>query len=341
MGIKINGIMISVLLPVFLLLSCSDEPNCPPEDTFSKGAFSEGPNAEIAMDFYNYLGNTENIHPKVLYFENGWNGYSYWMAYTPYPQGSVAAENPCIAASNDGINWVTPYGLTNPLFNNFKDGYNSDTHLVYRESDDVIECWWRPFIESKTADLICRRTSKDGINWTDPETVVQLGETGKLRMSPTVFIKDDKYVMFYSAGRLLYEMHCDIEGQKFEWSEPRLLDIPQGNLFLWHLDAIPTDDDGIEIIACAFPPGGGNKAADLYYIEGDMEKWEFSAPQLIIPRSDNPDAIDYRSIYRASLVKVGDRYFVYYSCIGNDWSRHIALSVGDSPFTLRGYNPDL
>lgn len=334
------GKLFLALFPIIMCSSCSDEPASTIVDSSLGGSFSIGPNAVKPINFENYLGNCENIHPKVLYFENGWNGYRFWMAYTPYPLGAIAAENPCVAVSDDGINWKTPTGLKNPLFNQFSDGYNSDTHLVYRESDGVLECWWRPHIESKIADLICRRTTKDGINWTEPETVVPLGETGNLRMSPSLFIKDGKYVMFYATGRLLYEMHCDVEGQKFQWSQPRLLEVPQGDLFLWHLDVIPSGSNDIEIIACAFPAtGGGNNAADLYYIKGDMNKWEFSSPVLILPRSHDPNAIDYRSIYRASLVKVKNRYFVYYSSIDNDWHRHMALSIGDSVFDLKGYNP--
>ena len=30
-------------------------------------------------------GYNEPYHPSVLYFENGWKGYRYWMAFTPMP----------------------------------------------------------------------------------------------------------------------------------------------------------------------------------------------------------------------------------------------------------------
>ena len=29
-------------------------------------------------------GSGSLTHPSVLYFENGFNGYKYWMSYTPY-----------------------------------------------------------------------------------------------------------------------------------------------------------------------------------------------------------------------------------------------------------------
>ncbi len=36
------------------------------------------------------------------------------MAYTPYPLGDTDAENPCIAASDDGLHWYAPANI-NPL----------------------------------------------------------------------------------------------------------------------------------------------------------------------------------------------------------------------------------
>ena len=44
------------------------------------------------------------VHPDVLYFSGGKDGYEYWMVYTPYPPGSK--ENPSIVRSNDGITWT-------------------------------------------------------------------------------------------------------------------------------------------------------------------------------------------------------------------------------------------
>lgn len=64
------------------------------------------------------------------------------MAYTPYPSGSTQHENPCIATSNDLRKWVVPVGLTNPLAFAPENGYNSDTHLVYRPDLDRLEVWW-------------------------------------------------------------------------------------------------------------------------------------------------------------------------------------------------------
>ena len=52
------------------------------------------------------------MHPDVIYFPSGMDGYKYWMMYTPYPPQSV--ENPSIVRSNDDITW-TDAGITNPV----------------------------------------------------------------------------------------------------------------------------------------------------------------------------------------------------------------------------------
>ena len=69
------------------------------------------------------------VHPDVLYFPNGMDGYKFWMVYTPYgqaPAGIPPAPNPSmtpdwwwerntLVRSNDGIHWVKTADYTNPL----------------------------------------------------------------------------------------------------------------------------------------------------------------------------------------------------------------------------------
>ena len=60
-------------------------------------------------------GDTQATHPSVLHFDEPWNGYTFWIAYSPYPEADDSKENPHILASNDGVNWVLPSGFSNPL----------------------------------------------------------------------------------------------------------------------------------------------------------------------------------------------------------------------------------
>src|SRR5690625_4256142 len=64
-------------------------------------------NAPLPIPINTYDGSGQATHPDVLYFENGWGGYKYWMAYTPYPFSDDSLENTSITYSNDGVNWHT------------------------------------------------------------------------------------------------------------------------------------------------------------------------------------------------------------------------------------------
>ena len=42
-------------------------------------------NAKDYLDIVSYDGSNQGCHPKILYFPKKWNGWKYWMAFTPYP----------------------------------------------------------------------------------------------------------------------------------------------------------------------------------------------------------------------------------------------------------------
>jgi hypothetical protein len=60
------------------------------------------------------------------------------MAFTPYPNSNSALENPSILASNDGVNWEEPNGLTNPIAHPESGHYLSDPELVYDNRNNVL-----------------------------------------------------------------------------------------------------------------------------------------------------------------------------------------------------------
>ena len=141
-------------------------------------------------------------HPDVQYFPNGFKGYKFWMVFTPY-FGSIGYdfyarryENPTIVVSNDGINWVEPEGISNPIQKtaSYKEsflekkgekvqGFWSDVDWMYR--NNRFELYYRgSFIQAtalkrrgvnnqnnrqKLAEnahrTIVRQISTDGINW--------------------------------------------------------------------------------------------------------------------------------------------------------------------------------
>ncbi len=152
--------------------------------------------------------NVGYCHPDVQYFPNGFNGYKYWMVFTPYfgtvgtQQDSKRYENPTIVVSNDGLNWNPPNGVSSPLQKtpsaresfaenkqDPKQGFWSDVDwtyengkfsLYYRGSFIRAAALMNRGIKSQnnirklfknSQRTIVRQTSVDGISWTPLEAV--------------------------------------------------------------------------------------------------------------------------------------------------------------------------
>ena len=78
-------------------------------------AFSQSEGSAV-LNIETYIdGQNQPTHPAVIDMKREWNGYRYWMSYSPYPNADGAEENPCIGVSNDMIHWTTPDGLYNPI----------------------------------------------------------------------------------------------------------------------------------------------------------------------------------------------------------------------------------
>jgi hypothetical protein len=139
-------------------------------------------------------------HPSVLVFDEPWNGYSYWMAFTPYPNAESAFENPCICASKDGLAYEVPAGVVNPIIPPAAaPGYNADTHLIHDPVANILIMIYRERNNGANAlnRVICI-TSADGRTWSAPTTLLQ-GATGTLDFaSPSIWWDPvtNKYVIF-------------------------------------------------------------------------------------------------------------------------------------------------
>ena len=102
------------------------------------------------LEIATFDGYNSPYHPSVLYFEATWNGYSFWMANSPYPHKTTPYrdrfECPSVFVSNDGYHWDSVNGMSNPIDDltaeEIKDyDYLSDPHLFVK--DGALECWYR------------------------------------------------------------------------------------------------------------------------------------------------------------------------------------------------------
>lgn len=137
----------------------------------------------------------QGYHPKIIAFDEYWNGYKYWMAFTPYPYRNYTKENPCINVSNDLKKWVCPKGLINPLDipETSNNSYNSDTHLLYNKESNRLELFWR-FVYQVKNIKIYTKFSYDGINWSEKKIFLESDDMWKNDfLSPSIIHENGKY----------------------------------------------------------------------------------------------------------------------------------------------------
>jgi len=146
------------------------------------------------------LTNNSITHPKILYVPDGFAGYRYWMAATPY-WGLVGSdsqyENPHIWCSNDGYKWLEPTGITNPIDlpeNEFPNhSYWSDTHLALG-TDGYLYCYYRGVGPAFGGATNFYRRSLDGVTWSDPRVLLVTSDNA---VSPVILRKPDDSFEYY------------------------------------------------------------------------------------------------------------------------------------------------
>lgn len=307
--------------------------------------------AENAKNFTNaknpiltptYDGSYQAMHPKVLYFPNGWGtgNWHYWMAMTPYTDTDDKYENPSILVSQTGKEFLVPTGLINPIDKPTDEdilagAHMSDPHLVMVGNN--MEIWYRynsgngDGTPNNNIEKIYKKTSNDGINWSAPMLVFDLSDTQFL--SPSVIYEDNKYKLWYvSYANMYYTESTD----GTTWTTPVKCTVLRNIYDLWHLDIIKTDL-GYEAVISCYETDNNNGIYYLFYSKSsDGVTW--SEIKLIISPSPEYIAWDNKAIYRSSIVKVGDLYKIYYSATRTGGQWYIGLTEGHSLASLRGYD---
>ncbi len=275
-------------------------------------------NAPVPLSFINYTGNTQNVHPKVLYFPGKFGGHYYWMAYTPYPNGKDEFENPCIAYSEDGYTWTNYIG--NPL--DVPDGsyYNSDTHLVYRSDTGTMECWYRSVftVTGGRTEKIYRQTTQDGVTWSSKELVYQTGTIGAAKLlSPAViwdgtnyniWVVDNGVITYYTAPGSSIGTWTKVRTYSLSFSDGGTAVNP------WHLDVIKDGNTYIMIVMTMNGDAAGRNRIYSLFVTTSQDNESYGTPSRILGGSDNWD----NCIYRSTIVKVGSVYRIYYSALNFD-----------------------
>lgn len=297
-------------------------------------------NATTRLKIESVYGDIEAYHPKVLSFKDKWNGYYYWMVYTPYPKGHDSFENPHIKVSNDMVNWSDPAGLVNPL--DTPDSpllykrYNSDGHLVYNDDLNQLECFWRYVDDVKGISIMYKMASKDGVHWGNRQIIMRSENRKKSDfLSPSIIYEDGIYKMWYidTKNTLTY-----VEMQNNEIIKKELVKLKYSTpLKTWHLDVIKTKK-GYEMLTVAYQSWKVYHFMNLYYTKS-TDGINFEEAVMVMHPSANKQAWDGQGLYRSSFLYEDGMYYVFYSG-HNKKIKGTSLAFGSDIEKLQATNID-
>lgn len=322
---KNKKILIGIALVVILVLCC-----IPPQNY----------NSKYKMDIVSSYGDNEAYHPKILTFTNKWNGYLYWMSYTPYPGGDDKKENPHIVASNDLLTWekvfLPDHPLDEPADMQPLKRYNSDSHIVYNSDLDRMECYWRYVDDIENKAYLYRMTTIDGRNWTTKEIAAYSEDRQKKDyVSPAILYENGIYKMWYVDKNNTVKYTTSSDGTK--WINETVVTIPYASdLKTWHLDVISTDL-GYEMIAVSFDKWENHNEMNLYYTKSaNGLNWEKAVT--ILKPTTKTSYWDNRGIYRSTFTKINGVYILIYGGTSKDLHHGLGFMYGKDIHKLNATN---
>ncbi|WP_052090935.1 cell wall-binding repeat-containing protein [Desulfosporosinus sp. HMP52] len=294
-----------------------------------------------------YEGSGQAVHPSVIDFQTEysfetWGGFRYWMALTPYPYFNSAFENPSILVSSDGLNWISPPGIKNPLFfqpGSLRNHYNSDPELVYDPDQNTLILYWRECRENAFERIWVVKISPD---YKQSEKILCFEKAwdyqkSGLVLSPTIWRKNAKeWYMWTTDGRLSMQLYTSTDG--ITWSSGQPCSAPwdtwNGGYIPWHIAAKPNHPEKrIDFLISGWPIKGTIQDCQLLYATAPMSQpKELSMPlQEPLLRPGAGDTWDNGYIYRSSFVREpGDstRFRIWYSACSKQKTWHIGYTEG-------------
>ena len=281
----------------------------------------------------------DTTHPDVVDFaktskDGGkWGGYRYWMVLTPNQDGYSQYENPCLAASNDGVNWVVPNGIENPLSGVKHEPtgtHNCDTDLVYNPDSDelwVYYVWEQDSPAGTPSNLRLIRVKEDGNSFaitstTDGKPYERLinSQYRYDMQSPAVVRRDANTWLMWSNNSdsdnsgngwqsqvAFVELYTSTDGKnwtnKQSLADTLVLKGADGiaSYIPWHLDVQWVESQNKYWgLFCAYPKGGNtNRTYLLFGTSKDGKTWTTYPKPLISPRDNE---WDNNFIYRSTFI---------------------------------------
>lgn len=274
-----------------------------------------GPAPAAPLTFVTYDSSGELVHPSIVFKPEGWNGYRYWLAATPYPGGDDTLENPSIWVSNDGETWDVPPGVTNPLVDYDGVSNNSDTHLAFGP-DGELNLFYRV-----GAGRLYVITSLDGVLWTDPVEVF----TDSGALSPSFMYDKGEWVCWYvdvstTPNTLKRRTAAAVDGTWSSADTATLTSLPGGRE-AWHVFVTRLGAQFVALLNDT-PIGTSGGLGNEYFMTSlDGLDWTIGAA-VCLPQSGSWYDYPYRATMIPSLrdgVLGFDVWFSAYDTTGPVW----------------------
>lgn len=289
--------------------------------------------ASIALNISTYIaGKNQPTHPNVISFSEPWHGYKYYMAYTPYPYANGSEENPCLAGSNDLLDWKKPEGLINPIAccEEHECDELKDSHLLYRDDLDRLEMWYLGRDHSTMREnglLHCfRKTSADGISWSPSEIMYVFSDINLA--SPSIHWSTDHYEFWgIRNDRTEIGTYHMSSFDGYNWSALTKCIIPDAEkTAMWHGTVSLIDNK-----YCYVWVGNSKTERQHIYYAESLDGMTFTHPKCILTNDT-----DWHYLYRPCIIMVDDMWYCYYGVIRYDGKWMISVSYGSSLEELTG-----
>ena len=191
------------------------------------------------IEIKTFDGSNGTTHPCIVKFDRLLNNYKYYMVHTPYDNHNVEFENPSLCVSNDKINFLKLDGVKDPLLPIIKQSgkvlkYYNDNFILYENNE--LQVWYRYTEEDKSVkpaklkNQIYRIISKDGINFSKPELMID--DDSIWYLSPSLVKIDKKYYLYFFDNDS--KMYCKTSNDLHNWNDKIAIKTNEFNGNCWH-----------------------------------------------------------------------------------------------------------
>ncbi len=279
-------------------------------------------NAANYLSIPTYDGSNEPCHPTVVYYPGGWNGYRYWMAFTPLPGWESTYENPSIVASNDNETWVVPSGLTNPISPQQTYGLQPDPELC-TGPDGRLYCFWlhSDWDGTSTSCRIVYSASADGVTWPAMSVARQETYTTRRPLSPAVLYEDGGWSVWCvnqtpSPNTIIrYRSSSLTDLGTPTTCTGTFYPLPDGKE-AWHIDVCKVGGQYVMVIDTTTLDASGTGGSLVLAFSEDGLEWQVADRVFLAPAPGGWDRLLYRACILPTETPTGPGLACWYNGIG-------------------------